>query len=183
MAYDENNIFAKILAGEIPNQTVYEDDNILAFNDIAPQTPVHVLVIPKGKFIDLDDFTENASPEVVGNFFERAGHIARDWGFMTRAIVWSAITAPMPGRLSRIFMSISWGDGKSRKAAWPAACEPSLFTPVLAFNFLIRNIQGVVDNLNVERFFASAHHDLLGFEVGQADLGPLQDFVGKNKLT
>lgn len=80
MAYDENNIFAKILAGEIPNQTVYEDDNILAFNDIAPQTPVHVLVIPKGKFIDLDDFTENASPEVVGNFFERAGHIARELG-------------------------------------------------------------------------------------------------------
>lgn len=80
MAYDESNIFAMILAGKIPNQTVYEDDDILAFNDISPQTPVHVLVIPKGKFIDLDDFTKNAGAEAVGHFFERAGHIARDLG-------------------------------------------------------------------------------------------------------
>ena len=80
MTYDDNNIFALILAGKIPNQTVYEDDAVLAFNDIAPKTPVHVLVVPKGKFIDLDDFTQNAGPEVIGYFFDRVGHIARELG-------------------------------------------------------------------------------------------------------
>ena len=56
MSYDESNIFAKILRGEIPNDTVYEDDAVLAFRDIAPQAPVHVLVIPKSAYVSLDDF-------------------------------------------------------------------------------------------------------------------------------
>ena len=59
--YDNNNIFAKILRGEIPNTTVYEDDHVLAFDDIAPQAPVHVMVIPKGKYISMTDFAETAS--------------------------------------------------------------------------------------------------------------------------
>lgn len=80
MAYDKENIFAKILRGEIPNQTVYEDDNILAFNDIAPKTPVHVLVIPKGEYVDMDDFAANASTEEIGSFFAKVGEIARDLG-------------------------------------------------------------------------------------------------------
>ncbi len=80
MAYAHNNIFALILAGKIPNKTVYEDEHILAFNDIAPKMPVHVLVIPKGKYIDLDDFTANATSEEIGYFFERVGYIARDLG-------------------------------------------------------------------------------------------------------
>ncbi len=80
MAYDNSNIFALILEGKIPNQTVYEDDAVLAFNDIAPKMPTHVLVIPKGKYIDLDDFTANASTDVIGHFFERVGHIARELG-------------------------------------------------------------------------------------------------------
>jgi len=61
MAYDNDNIFAKILRGEIPNNTVYEDDHVLAFHDIAPQAPVHVMVIPKGAYIDYSDFAANAS--------------------------------------------------------------------------------------------------------------------------
>ncbi|OUR76201.1 histidine triad nucleotide-binding protein [Alphaproteobacteria bacterium 46_93_T64] len=80
MAYNNDNIFAKILRNEIPNNTVYEDDSILAFNDIAPKTPVHVLVIPKGNYIDLDDFTANASTIEIGNFFSKVGQIARDLG-------------------------------------------------------------------------------------------------------
>ena len=67
MSYDDNNIFAKILRGEIPCKKIYEDDFILSFHDINPQKKIHVLVIPKGKYIDLDDFSENAtSNEIVG---------------------------------------------------------------------------------------------------------------------
>ena len=67
MSYDNNNIFAKILRGEIPCKKIYEDDFVLSFHDINPQKKIHVLVIPKGKYVDLDDFIENASPsEVVG---------------------------------------------------------------------------------------------------------------------
>ena len=77
MSYDDSNIFAKILRGEIPNDTVYEDDAVLAFRDIAPQAPVHVLVIPKSAYVSLDDFTRNASAEEVGRFFKTVGEIAR----------------------------------------------------------------------------------------------------------
>ncbi len=77
MSYDPNNIFAKILRGEIPNDTVFEDDEVLAFRDINPQAPVHVLVIPKGEYLSLDDFTRDAPADVVGRFFQRVGEIAR----------------------------------------------------------------------------------------------------------
>src|SRR6185437_11197513 len=60
MAYDRNNIFARILRGEIPCQKIYEDAHVLAFNDIRPQAPVHVLVVPKGEYISLDDFAAKA---------------------------------------------------------------------------------------------------------------------------
>ena len=80
MTYDRENIFAKILRGEIPNNTVYEDETILAFHDIAPKTPVHVLVIPKGKYVDMDDFSENAEVSEIGAFFAKVGEIARDLG-------------------------------------------------------------------------------------------------------
>ena len=67
MKYDDNNIFAKILRGEIPCKKIYEDDYILSFHDIDPKKKIHVLVIPKGKYVDLDDFSENASSdEIVG---------------------------------------------------------------------------------------------------------------------
>ena len=67
MIYDNNNIFAKILRGEIPCKKIYEDDFVLSFYDINPQKKIHALVIPKGKYLDLDDFSSNASPdEMVG---------------------------------------------------------------------------------------------------------------------
>ena len=63
MSYDDNNIFAKILRGEIPCKKIYEDDFVLSFHDINPQKKIHVLVITKGKYVDLDDFSQNASQE------------------------------------------------------------------------------------------------------------------------
>ena len=80
MAYDPNNIFARILRGELPCKTVYEDEHVLAFSDIRPLADVHVLVIPKGAYVSLDDFTAGAGSEVVGHFFKVVGEIARITG-------------------------------------------------------------------------------------------------------
>jgi diadenosine tetraphosphate (Ap4A) HIT family hydrolase len=80
MAYDRDNIFAKILRGEIPCKRVYEDDYALAFHDINPLAPVHVLVIPKGEYVSMDDFTAKASPAVIAGFFRAVGEIARQLG-------------------------------------------------------------------------------------------------------
>ncbi len=80
MAYDESNIFAKILRGEIPCDKIYEDDHALAFNDINPQAPTHVLVIPKGAYVSFDDFSRDAPDEEIAGFFRAAGKIARDLG-------------------------------------------------------------------------------------------------------
>ena len=67
MTYDDQNIFAKILKGEIPCNKIYEDDFVLSFHDINPQKKIHALIIPKGKYIDLDDFNAKASDkEIVG---------------------------------------------------------------------------------------------------------------------
>tara|TARA_B100000700_G_C14840559_1_gene759035 strand:+ start:19 stop:384 length:366 start_codon:yes stop_codon:yes gene_type:complete len=67
MIYDENNIFAKILRGEVPCDKIYEDEYVLSFYDITPQKKIHALVIPKGKYIDLDDFNSKATEkEIVG---------------------------------------------------------------------------------------------------------------------
>ena len=63
MTYDENNIFAKILRGEIPCKKIYEDEFVLSFYDINPQKKIHALVIPKGKYVDLDDFSQKASSD------------------------------------------------------------------------------------------------------------------------
>jgi len=79
-AYDAQNIFAKILRGEIPCDKVFEDDWALAFNDIDPQAPVHVLVIPKGAYVSMDDFTEAASTDEIAGFYRAVGHVARDLG-------------------------------------------------------------------------------------------------------
>lgn len=80
MAYDPENIFAKILRGEIPCDKVYEDDWVLAFNDIAPQAPVHVLVIPKGAYVSLDDFSAKASAEEIAGLYRAVGEVARRAG-------------------------------------------------------------------------------------------------------
>ena len=80
MSYDDGNVFAKILRGEIPNKTVYEDDHVLAFHDINPLTPTHVLVVPKGRYVSMDDFTATASDQEVAALFRAVGTIARQVG-------------------------------------------------------------------------------------------------------
>lgn len=80
MTYDTNNIFAKILRGEIPCKQAYEDDHVLAFHDIQPQAPVHILVIPKGAYKDMDHFTAEASAEEIAALFKALGKIARENG-------------------------------------------------------------------------------------------------------
>ena len=80
MAYDSGNVFARILRGEIPCKKVYEDEHVLAFHDIQPQTPTHILVIPKGAYVSFDDFSAKATPEEIAAFIRAAGNIARDAG-------------------------------------------------------------------------------------------------------
>lgn len=80
MAYDDSNVFAKILRGEIPCNKVYEDDQVLAFHDIQPQTKVHVLVIPKGAYVSFTDFSQQAPEAEIAGFFRTAGKIAKDLG-------------------------------------------------------------------------------------------------------
>lgn len=76
--YDDQNIFAKILRGEIPNRTVYEDDFALAFDDVNPQAPIHILVIPKGAYVSWDDFTAKASDTEIAGFVRAVGQVARE---------------------------------------------------------------------------------------------------------
>lgn len=80
MSYDASNIFAKILRGEIPCKKVYEDEFTLAFHDIAPKAPVHVLVIPKGPYVSHKDFVQSADPEEIIGFEKAIGKIAQETG-------------------------------------------------------------------------------------------------------
>lgn len=82
MAYDDSNIFARILRGEIPNDTVAENEHALAFRDIRPQAPVHVLVIPKGAYVSYDDFAANASDAEIVGFHRLVAQVARSEGLM-----------------------------------------------------------------------------------------------------
>jgi histidine triad (HIT) family protein len=79
-AYDRNNIFARILRGELPCKKVYEDEFALAFHDVNPQAPVHVLVIPKGEYVSNMDFSATAPAEVVAGFWRAVGTVARQLG-------------------------------------------------------------------------------------------------------
>lgn len=80
MAYDRNNVFARILRGELPCKKVYEDEHVLAFHDIRPQAPVHILVIPKREYVSFDDFSAKASDAEIAAFVRAVGKIARDQG-------------------------------------------------------------------------------------------------------
>ena len=80
--YDEANIFAKILRGEIPCNKVYEDEWALAFHDIAAQAPVHILVVPKGAYVSWDDFSARAPAEEIAGFVRAVGHVARENGLV-----------------------------------------------------------------------------------------------------
>ena len=77
MTYDQNNLFAKILRGEIPCDKIYESDHALAFKDIHPQAKVHVLVIPKGAYVNMDDFSQNASSEEITGLIRALGEVAK----------------------------------------------------------------------------------------------------------
>ena len=80
LPYDDDNIFAKILRGEIPCNKVYEDDHALAFHDINPQAPTHVLVIPKGRYVSWDDFSAKANDGEIAGFIRAVGEVARTAG-------------------------------------------------------------------------------------------------------
>lgn len=82
LPYNDQNILAKILRGEIPNRTVYEDEWALALHDINPQAPIHVLVIPKGPYVSWDDFSANASDAEQAGFTRAVGHTARELGLV-----------------------------------------------------------------------------------------------------
>ena len=82
--YDDSNVFARILRGELPSKKVYEDDHVLAFHDINPLAPVHILVIPKGPYVSWDDFSAKASDAEIAAFVRAAGKIARDEGLVEK---------------------------------------------------------------------------------------------------
>ena len=80
MTYDKNNIFAKILRGEIPSKKIYEDNYVLAFHDINPQKKIHALVIPKGEYVNLDDFTSKASEKEIVGLIKGIGIVTKKLG-------------------------------------------------------------------------------------------------------
>lgn len=81
-SYDDNNVFARILRGEIPSKKVYEDEHVLAFHDINPLAPTHILVIPKGPYVSFDDFSQKGSQEEIAAFVRAVGSIAREAGLV-----------------------------------------------------------------------------------------------------
>ena len=80
--YDDSNIFARILRGELPSNKIYEDEHVLAFHDVHPLAPTHILVIPKGRYVSWDDFSERASDAEMAGFVRAVGKIARDSGLV-----------------------------------------------------------------------------------------------------
>jgi len=82
LPYDDQNIFAKILRDEIPSSRVYEDDYAVAFHDIAPVAPVHILVIPRGAYVSWDDFSQRGSDAEIAGFVRAVGHVAREHGLV-----------------------------------------------------------------------------------------------------
>jgi histidine triad (HIT) family protein len=82
LPYDPDNIFARILRGEVPSRQVYEDDWAIAFHDIAPQAETHILVVPRGAYVSWDDFSAHASAEEIAGFVRAVGHVAREQGLV-----------------------------------------------------------------------------------------------------
>jgi histidine triad (HIT) family protein len=78
LPYDDSNIFARILRGEIPTKKVYEDDHAIAFHDISPRAPIHILVIPRGAYASWDDFSSRASEAEIVGFVRAVGQVARE---------------------------------------------------------------------------------------------------------
>ena len=94
LPYDDTNIFARILRGEIPAARVYEDEWAIAFPDIAPQAPTHILVIPRGAYVSWDDFSARASADEIAGFVRAVGTIARDAGLVDTGYRLLANTGP-----------------------------------------------------------------------------------------
>ena len=82
LPYDDNNIFARLLRGEIPSTRVYEDEHAVAFHDINPLSPTHILVIPQGAYVSWDDFSARASDAEIAGFVRAVGKVARDTGLV-----------------------------------------------------------------------------------------------------
>ena len=82
LPYDDNNIFARLLRGEIPSTRVYEDEHAVAFHDINPLSPTHILVIPQGAYVSWDDFSARASDAEIAGFVRAVGKVARDAGLV-----------------------------------------------------------------------------------------------------
>lgn len=98
LPYDGNNIFARILRGELPSKTVYEDEHALAFHDINPQAPLHILVIPKGPYVSWDDFSDRASEAEIAGFVRAVGTVARDNGLVVPGYRLLANVGPHSGQ-------------------------------------------------------------------------------------
>jgi histidine triad (HIT) family protein len=98
LPYDDGNIFARILRGEIPAGTVYEDEFAFAFHDINPQAPVHILVIPKGRYVSWDDFSAKASEAEIAGFVRAVGRIAREHGLVAPGYRLLANVGPASGQ-------------------------------------------------------------------------------------
>ena len=98
LPYDDSNIFARILRGELPSKNVYEDDHALAFHDINPQAPLHLLVIPKGAYVSWDDFSERASDAEIAGFIRAVGKVARDHGLVVPGYRLLANVGPNSGQ-------------------------------------------------------------------------------------
>ena len=98
LPYDDNNIFARILRGELPSKTVYEDEHALAFHDINPQAPLHILVIPKGPYVSWDDFSDRASEAEIAGFVRAVGTVARDNGLVVPGYRLLANVGPHSGQ-------------------------------------------------------------------------------------
>jgi len=96
--YDDGNIFARILRGEIPAKRVYEDEHVLAFHDINPMSPTHILVIPKGRYVSWDDFSERAPQAEIVAFVRAVGRIAREAGLVGPGYRLLANTGPDAGQ-------------------------------------------------------------------------------------
>ena len=93
-AYDDNNIFARILRGEIPSTTIYDDEFAFAFPDINPAAPTHILIIPKGRYVSWDDFAAKASDAEIAGFVRAVGKVARDAGLVEPGYRLLANTGP-----------------------------------------------------------------------------------------
>ena len=96
--YDDGNVFARILRGELPCKKVYEDDHALAFHDINPMAPVHILVIPKGAYVSWDDFSDRASDVEIAGFARAVGKVAREQGMVVQGYRLLANTGKRAGQ-------------------------------------------------------------------------------------